>query len=91
MRFIKLTLVSSRYLVKVGFTITKKVEIARETLQESSTVEGEVIVLGAEVAEVVAEVAEVVAEVNIAIASVRFKLVIKLIYIQNLQIRRVSY
>ena len=29
----------------------------------------------------VAEVAEVVAEVNIAIASVRFKLVIKLIYI----------
>ena len=38
-------------------------------------VEGEVIVLGAEV------VIEVVAEVNITITSVRFKLVIKLIYI----------
>ena len=38
-------------------------------------VEGEVIVLGAEV------VAEVVVEVNIAITSIRFKLVIKLIYI----------
>jgi len=38
-------------------------------------VEGEAIVLGAEV------VVEVVAEVDIAIASVRFKLAIKLIYI----------
>jgi hypothetical protein len=31
-RFIKLTLVSSRYLVKAGFTITEKAEIAQETL-----------------------------------------------------------
>ena len=38
-------------------------------------VEGEAIVLGAEV------VTEVVTEVNITITSVRFKLVIKLIYI----------
>ena len=35
-------------------------------------------------------VAEVVAEVDIAVASVRFKLAIKLIYIQNLQIRLAS-
>jgi len=40
-----------------------------------SAVEGEAIILGTEV------VIEVVAEVNIAITSVRFKLVIKLIYI----------
>jgi hypothetical protein len=40
-----------------------------------SIVEGEAIILGAEV------VTEVVAEVNIAITSIRFKLVIKLIYI----------
>ena len=39
-----------------------------------STVEGEVIVLGA-------EVIEVIIVVNITITSVRFKLVIKLIYI----------
>ena len=45
-------------------------------------VEGEVILLYMEV--VMEVVVEVVTEVDIAVTGVRFKLIIKLIYIQNL-------
>ena len=44
------------------------------------------------VAEVITKVVtKVVAEVNIAIPNIKFKLAIKSIYIQNLQIRPASY
>ena len=76
-RFIKAFWVSSRYLIKAGFTVTEKEMTAQLALQSSFAVgvlvggKGAALGIGAEVG------AEVDAEDNIAIASVRFKLAVE--------------
>ena len=69
--FIKFFLVSSRYFIKAGFTITKKAEIAQKALQYLIK-KGKVVVLDAEVG------IELGIEADIAVATVKFNLAIKL-------------
>ena len=69
--FTKFFLVSSKYFIKVGFTITKKAEIAQEALQYLVK-KGKIVVLDVEVGMGLGT------EANIAVTTVRFNPVIKL-------------
>ena len=90
MRFIEAFQVSSRYLVKAGFTITKKETTAQLALQSLFTVgvlvEGKGAALGVGVKVGV----KVGAEDNIAIGSIRFKLAVELnIYLELIEKARI--
>ena len=74
MRFIEAFQVSSKYLVKAGFTVTKKETTAQPALQSLFTVG---VLVGGKGAALGAG-AKVGVEDDIAVASIRFKLAVEL-------------